>query len=93
MTVYVDPLMNHGWLMRGRTVPNCHLFADTLEELHAFALRIGMKIEWFQHHSRLPHYDLTSDRRAWAVRMGAKEVSRRELVLFMRNGRFPQEFA
>ena len=88
MTVYVDPLMNHGWRMRGRTVPNCHLFADTIPELHAFALGIGMKIEWFQDHSKLPHYDLTAARRARAIKMGAQEVTRRELVLFMRNRRF-----
>ena len=87
MTVYVDPLMNHGWLMRGRTVPNCHLFADTVEELHTFALKIGMRIEWFQNRPGLPHYDLTPDRRARAVRAGAKEVTRRELVEFMRTGR------
>lgn len=85
MTVYVDPLMNHGWVMRGRNLPNSHLFADTVEELHAFALRIGMRLEWFQAKGRLPHYDLTPDRRARAVRMGAREVTRRQLVEFMRN--------
>lgn len=85
--VYVDPLMNHGWLMYGRNIPNCHLFADTIDELHVFALKIGMKIEWFQDKKKLPHYDLTPDRRARAVRAGAREVSKYELVEFMRTGR------
>ena len=85
--VYVDPLMDHGWRMRNQGVKNCHLFADTVEELHTFALKIGMRIEWFQNRPDLPHYDLTPDRRARAVRAGAREVTRRELVEFMRTGR------
>lgn len=85
--VYVDPLMDHGWILRSTQVKSCHLFADTVEELHTFALKIGMRIEWFQNRPDLPHYDLTPDRRARAVRAGALEVTRRELVEFMRTGK------
>lgn len=81
--VYVDPLMNHGWVLCGHATANCHLFADNLEDLHKFAASLGMKMEWFQD-ERLPHYDLTPARRQKAVELGAKEVTRRQLVEFMR---------
>jgi hypothetical protein len=57
-----------------------HLVADSLEELHRFARRIGLKREWFQE-GRLPHYDLTSAgkiREAMAAR--AKMVSSQAIV-------------
>lgn len=82
--VYVDPLCANGWVLRGHQVRNSHMFADSLEELHAMADRIGMKRSWFQNESKLPHYDVTPSRRAAAVAAGAKEVTRRELVDFMR---------
>lgn len=74
MAVYVDPLWERtpkkGW----RWSKSCHLFADSLEELHAFAESIGMKREWFQD-AKLPHYDLTETRRKKAVTKGAIEVN------------------
>lgn len=76
MAVYVDWLASHGWVLRGRRVQSCHLMADTLDELHAFAARIGMKREWFQGNASAPHYDLTADRRAAAVEAGAIELTR-----------------
>lgn len=74
--VYVDELRDYGW----RLGPSCHLIADTLEELHAFAARVGMKRTWFQYKSLQPHYDLTAKRRAVAVRLGATELGRRDFV-------------
>ncbi len=80
MAVYVDPLgpclPNRRW----RWNSSCHLFADDVDELHAFAMGIGLKRSWFQDHPRLPHYDLTPGVRARAVRAGAIEVSCREMV-------------
>lgn len=81
--VYVDPLYSNGWILRGRVVRNCHLVADTEEELHAFAEKIGMKRSWFQS-GRVAHYDLTEARRARAVEFGAQELTRRELAEWMR---------
>lgn len=81
--VYVDPLCANGWVLRGRNVKNCHLVADTEAELHDLAARIGMKRSWFQG-GRIPHYDLTEARRAAAVLAGAKELSRREMGLWIR---------
>lgn len=84
MTIYVDPLMSHGWNLRGHAVQNCHLFTDgTLDELHNFAAQIGMKRSWFQPHST-PHYDLTPSRRKVAVALGAVEVDRRQAVTIWR---------
>ena len=61
---------------------SCHLTTDgTLEELHGFAARIGMRREWFQDHRIAPHYDLTPKRREHALRLGAVFVPMREQVL------------
>jgi hypothetical protein len=57
-----------------------HMMADTVEELHAMATRIGLRRAWFQG----DHYDLTPSRRALAVKYGAKEVTSRDLVALRR---------
>jgi hypothetical protein len=89
MTVYVDGLEAWGWKMRGRTVPSCHMFTDSrdLEELHAFAARLGMKRAWFQPHKVAPHYDLTRSRRDMAVSLGAVQVGRRDASRIWRERR------
>lgn len=81
MSVYVDSLRTvladnprWPWPM------SCHLYADSLEELHSFASKLQMRRSWFQNHDRLPHYDLTPARRAKAVRVGAIEVTGRQMV-------------
>lgn len=79
MAVYVDSLVNHGW-KRGSS---CHLMADSVEELHAFAKRIGCKRQWFQPLSS-PHYDLVLSKRELAVHHGAIELDRKGLVELIR---------
>ncbi|MEJ7730498.1 MAG: DUF4031 domain-containing protein [Polyangiaceae bacterium] len=80
MTIMVDELQvwphaQHRCFKAG----SCHLTTDgDLEELHAFAARIGMRRAWFQDHPTAPHYDLTPAKRAAAVAAGAVEVSGRE---------------
>ena len=86
MSVYVDPLFRYGGSKTFRWPVSCHMYADTLPELHAMADRIGMKRAWFQHDRRLPHYDLVPARRKRAVELGAVEHSTRQMVDFM-NGR------
>ena len=86
MTVYVDPLANHGWIMYGRLIQSCHLFNDSVEidELHELAQRIGLKRAWFQPKSS-PHYDLTATRhQAVAIAAGAQEVDRHQAVAIWR---------
>ena len=81
--VFVDPLQDFGWILRGHRVKSCHLFTDQveLEELHSIAAKIGMQRRWFQSASKVaPHYDLTSSRRLMALAAGARELTRRESV-------------
>jgi hypothetical protein len=73
MGVYVDRLRDWGW----RLGPSCHLLADTNEDLHAFAARLGLRRSWFQASASGPHYDLTAQKRDLAVRLGAVELDDR----------------
>lgn len=77
MTVYVDDVRHR----YGRMVM-CHMTADTLDELHAFASRLGLRRRWFQGppYHRHAHYDLCQQYRERAVRLGAVTVSRREMA-------------
>jgi hypothetical protein len=63
---------------------SCHLMyaggEDIDGDLHAFAARLGLRREWFQSHPRYPHYDLTPTKRQLAVRLGAREVTARQMV-------------
>lgn len=85
MTVYVDEQQVWPNAWGPFKAGSCHLAADTLDELHAFAARLGMKRSWFQPgRGRHPHYDLVRSRRDLAVALGAKEVTGREMVLIWR---------
>ena len=75
MAIYVDPLPDYGW----RFGPSCHLIADTISELKAFAVKIGLRPEWYQPKSS-PHFDLTVDGRKAAIRAGAIELEMRPFV-------------
>ncbi len=67
---------------------SCHLTTDgDVEELHAFALKIGMKRAWFQAHRVMDHYDLTPARRAAALRAGAVYVPARAQIIERRSRR------
>ena len=83
MGVYVDALRDWGWRL-GRS---CHLIADTNEELHEFAAKLGLKRAWFQKSTSGPHYDLTASKRALAVRLGAVELDDRAFVEKLRGPR------
>lgn len=57
----------------------CHLLADTADELHDMAGRIGVRRKWFQG-ERYPHYDICKSKRVLAVTLGAIEIDRRRFV-------------
>lgn len=71
MTVYVDDAV-FPW--RGRRW--AHLMADELDELHAFAARLGLAREDFQDLRSGAHYDVDASTRARAIALGATAVSR-----------------
>ena len=81
MAVYVDKEQNP---FRGMVM--CHMLADTLEELHDMADRIGMSRAWYQPKST-PHYDLCEDRRRLAIAYGAVEIDRPRTVQIIRQWR------
>ncbi|MEW6283235.1 MAG: DUF4031 domain-containing protein [Candidatus Eremiobacterota bacterium] len=90
--VGVDPLFrrpgpggNHVW---------CHLVCDDfseagLEELHRFAAELGIPRRRLHDPpgKPRPHYDLTPDLRERALALGARDLSRRELVAWLERGR------
>ena len=71
MTVYVDdavhPWRGHRW---------AHLMADTLDELHMMAARLGIPRRAFQNKTSGAHYDVTTETRELAIRHGAVPISR-----------------
>lgn len=89
MTVYVDDMR-----MQARvgniTGKWSHLIADTREELHEFAARIGLKRAWFQearadavpgsYAAEAWHYDVTDGMRSRAIQRGAKAITCRQMV-------------
>jgi hypothetical protein len=74
MAVYVDDAFCGEPGSWGRWTGGGHMQADTLDELHAFAAKIGLKQSWFQSKPRRPdhdHYDLTQAKRDEAILSGA----------------------
>jgi hypothetical protein len=74
MTVYVDD-------MRAKfgNMVMCHMIADTDEELHAMADRIGVARRWFQKPGTpRRHYDIALSKRALVVAAGGVEITARQ---------------
>lgn len=81
--VYVDKYKtynNNPFTNRyGDHVKWCHLFADDLQELHDFALKLGLRLEWFQN-KKFPHYDITLSKRNLAISLGAQEINLKDYL-------------
>ena len=89
MAVYLDD-----WRQPARLGPVedrwSHLVADTDDELHAFAARLGMRREWFQHKEGRPHqahYDVPERSRDEALALGAVPITWRQVGAMMRQRR------
>ncbi len=89
MTVYLDDWRQPARL--GVAVDRwSHLVADSDDELHSFAARLGMRREWFQckegrpHHA---HYDLPERSRQDALSLGAVAVTWRQVGRMIRDRR------
>ena len=86
MAVYVNKLRDRSRFLLGRTAPPPPLFgltADTQDELHAFAARLGIRRDpgtpvGLQQELVTLHYTLTEGQRDHAVELGAQEISARE---------------
>ena len=70
MAVYIDNYKGKF----GRMIM-CHMFGDTLVELHKMAKNIGIKRQWFQNKGSAPHYDVCKSKRILAVKLGAIELN------------------
>ena len=64
-----------------------HLMADTSEELHDVARDLGLS-RWIQKSGEPgEHLDVSMSKREEAIRLGAKAVRSRELVVLVQNRR------
>jgi len=79
MPVYIDNAK-----LPFRNMRMSHMTADTLDELHFMAKKIGMKHKWFQcpPHASFPHYDVPEYRRSMAVELGVIPISERQTVYY-----------
>jgi hypothetical protein len=76
MSVYVDDLFVTTPKANWPYARACHMYADTLKELHELAGMIGLSRSWFQGKKYFPHYDLTAWKRQQAIARGAVAVDR-----------------
>lgn len=88
MTVYVDDMK-----AKYRSMVMCHMVADTDEELHAMAARIGVARRWWQTPEKTSgsHYDICQTKREQAVAAGAVEVTWRQCGAMNRRRRVTGE--
>lgn len=57
-----------------------HMVADTIEELHRMADKIGIDRKHFQNKKGKPHYDVCKEKKKQALSLGAMEVDDREII-------------
>ena len=79
MAVYIDDMYRYaiGWFGGAQM---SHMIADGEDELHAMALRIGMKRERYQG----DHYDVPLSRRDAAIAAGAVAITYRQCGMMRR---------
>lgn len=75
MTVYVDDF-NAPY----RRMVMVHMIADTDEELHAMADKIGVQRRWWQAPPHDSHYDICQTKKALAIKAGAVAIGYRQLA-------------
>lgn len=90
MTVYVDDMAAEYMPPHapGRRYVMSHMIADTLEELHAMADKIGVARKWFQ---KGDHYDITQSKKKLAIKHGARLITWRQLATMSMNRRMGYE--
>lgn len=75
MTVYIDDMYLYD-MGKFYQMKMSHMIADTEDELHALAKKIGLKRSWYQG----DHYDVAKGKRDLAIKHGAVPVSLRDLA-------------
>lgn len=59
-----------------------HMVSENLEELHAFAFKMGINKKHFQNKKDKPHYDICKSKKIKALQMSnTQEVSDKQIVL------------
>lgn len=97
MTVYVDGANIPATVGRIKARWS-HLTADTKDELHEFAVRLGLQRRWFQTCKRSKsckppercihwHYDVVATKRDRAIELGAVEIDRYQMVEILKGRR------
>lgn len=79
MAIYVDD-MHTTAMGQYRRMRMSHMIADTDEELHAMAEKIGVARRWWQSPEKTSgsHYDIALTKRTLAVQAGAIEITLRQ---------------
>ena len=70
--VYVDDMRaNYGRMIM------CHMLADSDEELHAMAAKIGVARKWWQSPEKTSgsHYDIALSKKSLAIQYGAIQIT------------------
>jgi hypothetical protein len=91
VTVYVDDMYQYPLGQFGR-MKMSHLIADTDDELHAMADRIGVARRWWQAPPRHDsHYDIAMGKRAEAIVAGAVPITLRQCSAMCKRRRLTGE--
>jgi hypothetical protein len=79
--IYVDELRK---ITPSKAYPfshSCHMIADTSDELHEFAQKLGLMRRWAHtSNGMIEHYDLTAKKREEAIQQGAIPIANKELI-------------
>jgi hypothetical protein len=86
MSVYVGELFRTAITNKWPFDYAAHLFADSENELHIFAKKIGLYRRWAQFNI-MPHYDVTIGKRIQAIANGAIKADRHIEVKYIRKWR------
>lgn len=80
MSVFVGPVLPCPPDDRFEWPERAVLFADSVQELHDFAVRLGLLRAWFRwdQPNGMPHYPITGGMRAVAIKAGAVPLSEHE---------------
>lgn len=66
----------------------CHMLADTEDELQQMAIAIGVNTKWWQYKGTYKsHFDICLSKKALAIKLGAIEIDKHELVAILKGKR------